>query len=130
MAGSFELDHVHRPPVRIWNLRWTSHTNGKVSGDTFVPTPGQVVRVDFVPAEGDAKPLDNYDCQLVQAMPLVGQELDLLYGEGMNLSNDTPSTIVPTPDTTQPTYLDGEPVELKIDDAGSQNEGLVRIICV
>ena len=128
MAGSFTVDHVHRPPIRIWSLRWTSYTNGKVNGTTVNVGSGQIVRIDFVPGLDDEQPTDEYDVRLIQTFDDEEQELDVLYGAGMNRSDDTVQSIVPTPDTTQGAFLDGEDLELKVDNAGSQNTGILRIV--
>src|SRR5688572_3573320 len=68
--------------INQYSVAWTSSAGGAVSGNAFSVVPGDIVRVEFVPASGGTQPSDLYDATLV-----ITSGADALGGQGANLSN-------------------------------------------
>src|SRR5689334_18450439 len=102
------------PPVRRYTLAWTSHTDGSVHINTD-PILGESVRVEFVPGAGGTQPTDLYDMVLLDTAGI-----DVLAGQGANLSNSTKSHVCPgvpvkdgTTTLTRPINV-AEPLNLQV----------------
>lgn len=110
--------------VRKVTLAWTSDAAGAVSGTT-VHLDGVIERVVFVPGTGGVQPTDLYDVTLEDA-----EGLDLLAGEGANLSNVNKTQVTPFigdgTTTNKPVAAYGT-AELKVAAAGNTKSGTVLL---
>lgn len=124
MAGSFTDDFSSGKNTRI-ELEWTSDASGDVSGDT-VKIDGTILRVVFDPDGTDA-PTANYD------VTLTADGLDLLAGQGANLSATVTSHVSPGVAFTDGTTTSVLPIdvnaacELVVANAGNAKKGKVII---
>lgn len=131
MAGSLTItdqvsvDRASRP-VRKVTLAWTSSAGGAVSGNLTDYLSGALVRVVFIPGSGGVQPTDLYDVVLLD-----GSGLDLLAGQGANLSQSSTTHVCPgvplkdgtTTSTTQ-VQIDDQ-LELQVANAGNAKQGTV-----
>src|SRR5688500_9373489 len=91
MASSANVDN-HDPGaggVRVSTIAWVSHTDGSVNNSLgkFV---GEIVRVTFDPDSGGTQPSDQYDATITDSAGV-----DILGGQGANLSNVTSTQVCP-----------------------------------
>jgi hypothetical protein len=130
MAGTVTIsaDPVDRnPPIRF-ALSWTSNASGDVSG---TPTPvivGTICKIEFVPAAGGSAPTTLYDVTLLDAAGV-----DVLAGQGANLSATVASSVIPgvpfkdgTTTSTGPCVV-AEALNLVVANAGNAKSGQVII---
>lgn len=73
-----------------YTIAWTCSAGGAVSGDSFNVKTGELVEARFTPGAGGVQPTDLYDLTMTDA-----DGTDVLAGTGANLSNATPSAVVP-----------------------------------
>lgn len=118
--------HLGGPFVRACVLAWTSHTDGTVTLPAAVPLVGELLRAVFVPGAGGVQPTNLYDVTLEDA-----HGIDLLAGQGANLSNTAASHVCPgvplrdgTTTSTRPVAVAG-PLTLKVTNAGDSKQGQV-----
>lgn len=67
----------------------TSHTDGTASDETTNAFSGEVLRMVAVPASGGDQPTDQFDIEVQDE-----DGYDILAGQGGNLSNASPTTVV------------------------------------
>lgn len=96
---------------------WTSDASGDVSGSTVSVDFGTLLRVTFVPGSGGVQPSDLHDITLLDAYGI-----DLLLGQGANLSSSAPAAIQPG--------LIVEPgnLQLVVANAGNAKSGTVTLL--
>lgn len=131
MAGSVTITAQNQGAslprvVRKITLAWTSTAGGAVSGTLTNYISGIIARVVFVPGSAGSQPSDLYDATLLDE-----NGLDVLAGQGANLSNATTTHILPgvpfkdgTTTSTAPCWLDDK-LELQIANAGNAKSGTV-----
>lgn len=114
------------PAVRTYSLAWGSAADGTVDLDTSVPIVGEILRVVFKPDSGGTQPTDLYDVVLKDA-----QGIDVLGGQGANLSNSSASHVCPgvplkdgTTTSTRPVAVAGT-LNLEVSNAGNGKGGTV-----
>lgn len=116
MAGTVVLTKDQQGPLTKYTLAWTSSAGGAVSGNPFA-VHGTLAQVRVVPNTGATQPSDQYDMTLVDA-----NSIDVLDGEGANLSNSTGDIFLCDPLIFVDTSLD-----LVIAAAGSAKTGTVEV---
>lgn len=108
--------------VTQYAVAWTSSAGGAVSANAFSVVPGNIVAVKCVPGSGGTQPSDNYDVTLVDA-----QSIDILGGQGENLSNAAGAYI----QFTTPFYFPGsgasQTLDLVVANAGSAKTGVCTL---
>lgn len=133
MAGSVTisyfaaLDAVRRP-VRRAEFAWVSDASGDVSGTPSEALSGQIVRVVFTPDSGGTQPTNLYDVTMLDA-----GGVDVLAGQGANLSNAAASAVCPgvplkdgTTTSVIPAQVDGV-LNLVVANAGNAKGGTVTV---
>lgn len=112
------------PSVRVYTLAWVSHTDGVVDLDTDQAVTGELLRVVFIPGSGGTQPTDAYDVLLKDT-----HGVDVLAGQGANLSNTTTTHVCPgvalkdgTTTSVRPVFLAGV-LNLEVSNAGSGKSG-------
>lgn len=129
MAGSLTLtepsDRSGLRPVRKYTLAWTSDAAGAVNGIKTPLISGWVFRVVFIPDATDA-PSNLYDVTIEDA-----NALDVLAGQGANLSGTVASNVTPgvpikdgTTTSVAGMFID-DVLELKVTNAGDSKKGKV-----
>lgn len=71
-------------------LAWLSDASGDVNGNASRGVNGEIVCVEFKPDGGGTQPSSLYDVTLTDAAGV-----DVLAGQGANLSNSTATAVVP-----------------------------------
>ncbi len=71
------------------SVAWVCDASGAVSGLSF-GLAGTIAKVQFKPDAGGTQPTDQYDMTIMDAAGV-----DILAGQGANLSNTTATSIVP-----------------------------------
>lgn len=113
--------------VQKVSFAWTSDLYGDAAGTTH-KISGLILRVVFVPGAGDDQPSDVYDAVLQDE-----QDIDVLGGQGANLSNSAASAVSPgvplkdgtTTSVAQPA-VDDE-LTLTVSNAGDTKSGEVHV---
>lgn len=113
-------------PCRKILLAWTSDASGNVSGTLTPVISGTLARVVFIPGSGGTQPSSLYDVTLLDE-----SGVDVLGGQGANLSNSTVAQVAPgcplkdgtTVSTTAPQMDDR--LELQVANAGNAKTGTV-----
>jgi len=125
MAGTLTVTFAQASNPRVITLDWVSTAGGAVSESVFLQ--GTIARVIIIPS-GSAAPTALYD------MTLVGLgSIDLLSGQGANLSATVTSEVCPLVTSTDGTTATpkkravSETVTLTIANAGDTKEGQVII---
>lgn len=115
--------------VRKVTLAWTSDASGDVSGSPTTYLTGEILRVVIVPS-GTAAPTTLYDVTL---RSYGGDGIDLLAGQGANLSATVASHVKPgvpfkdgTTTATAPIAVDDQ-LELVVANAGNAKSGTVTL---
>jgi len=118
-------------PSRVYTFTWLSDADGDVNEPSTVktdPMRGHIVRVDFMPNTGTTQPTSLYDVTLLDE-----NGLDLLQGQGADLSNSANSSVVPGISITDGTttgvrevIVDGT-MELRVANAGAAKTGTVIV---
>jgi hypothetical protein len=91
MATTIGGDHVsqtNRSAATPYVITWTSNASGAYSETIAIRSPGELAEVDFVP--GSPAPTANYDIVLNDE-----RGVDVLSGQGANLSDTTPYVVAP-----------------------------------
>jgi len=125
MAGSCTWTNTTYSTIKKLKGVWLSHTDGVVTSTegagsgtgAAVPVSGQVLRVEFVPDAGGTAPDDQYDCTL-----LTDDSIDVLYGQGANLSGTNTVALVSNLGVASASKL-----ALTVSGAGSANGGTVYV---
>lgn len=120
MAGSCTWTNTTYSTIKKLKGVWLSHTDGVVTsteGAGTVAVSGQVLRVEFVPDAGGTAPDDQYDCTL-----LTDDSIDVLYGQGANLSGTSTVALVSNLGVASASKL-----ALTVSGAGSANGGTVYV---
>ena len=126
MAGTVTISYQQHRTVEKFTLDWLSDASGNVNGTHTTLLCGALLRVVFIPDSGGTQPTDLYDATLED-----DNGLDILAGQGANLSNATTTHIRPglpmkdgTTTSTAAIVLD-DTLELKISNAGNAKGGNV-----
>ena len=90
MAGTLSISYQIVRSIRKITLDWLSDAAGAVSGTSTVKLNGTLLRVVFIPDSGGTQPSDLYDVVLND-----DNGIDVLAGQGANLSNAAASDVVP-----------------------------------
>lgn len=102
-----------------YTIAWASNASGAVSGHAFTHAKGRLIEIKFVPGTVGDQPTNLYDITVVDT-----DGLDILAGAGANLSNATPSYVIPS----APFYLDGTfQIDLVVANAGDTKKGTVYL---
>lgn len=108
-------------------VSWTSDGSGAAS-EAIRRVVGDIRRVTFVPGSGGTQPTNSYDVTLTDE-----HGIDVLAGQGANLSNTTATHVspgVPLKDGTTthvaPVFIDGT-LTLAVANAGNAKTGTVTI---
>src|SRR5258708_2022396 len=107
-------------------LAWTSDASGNVNGLPTGNINGTICKVEFVPGTGGSQPTDLYDVTLTDAAGV-----DVLAGQGANLSQTTATAVVPgvsfkdgTTTSAAPCVV-AEALTLNVSNAGNAKSGQV-----
>lgn len=130
MAGSIAITYqeIIQDAIHKVTLDWLSAAGGTVSANLTKILNGEIERVVFVPDSGGTQPTDQYDVLLKD-----DDGLDLLAGQGANLSNAAASHVKPgvpfkdgTTTSTAPIAVAGK-LELDVSNAGAAKGGQVIV---
>lgn len=120
----FESDPFRR--IQRVTLDWLSDAAGAVNGTDTTHLAGELLKVVFIPDGGATAPTALYDITLEDE-----NGLDILAGQGANLSETTASAICPgvalkdgTTTSVVPVVID-DLLELKVTNAGDSKGGTV-----
>jgi hypothetical protein len=102
--------------IRKLSIAWTSTAGGAVSGNTIAVKTGTLIRAIFIPGAGGAQPTDLYDATLLDP-----NGIDLLAGQGANLSNSAASAVQPA------VLIAPGNLQLVIANAGNAKSGTVEL---
>lgn len=131
MAGSLTIttQNLYRGPARPVMkimLAWTCTAGGAVSGNYTDYVSGELLRVVFIPGGGGNAPTNLYDIVLNDE-----NGLDILAGQGANLSSTVTTNVIPgvpvkdgTSTFTGAVSLDDK-LELQVSNAGASKTGTV-----
>lgn len=132
MAGTVTITDSNdtnnaRPPVRRIVIAWTSDASGDANGTHTARLSGELLRVVFIP-DAVAVPTALYDVTLED-----DNVMDVLAGQGANLSETTTTNVCPgvplldgTTTSVRPMVID-DALELKVSNAGNAKQGQVII---
>lgn len=105
---------------------WTSDASGNATDSTDIEVAGTLGRVVFVPGSGGSQPTDLYDVTVTGP-----NGIDVLSGQGANLSQSTTSEICPgiklydgTTTSTVPRLIN-DVLTLNVSNAGVSKSGTV-----
>ncbi len=127
MAGSLTVTYGETRTMRRVTFDWTSDaSSADVSGTKTKELSGIIERVTFIPDSGDTQPTNEYDVTLEDE-----NGVDVLGGNGADLSNAAASTVVPgvaftdgVTTSVAKVAIDDQ-LELKVENAGNSNGGTV-----
>lgn len=114
------------PSIRTYTLAWTSASDGSVAIATSMPIVGELLRVAFSPGAGGTQPSDAYDVTITDTIGV-----DILAGQGGNLSNSTKTHVrpgVPFKDGTTTSTASialADVLTLNVTNAGSGKTGTI-----
>lgn len=117
MAGTLAISYQEHRTVKRVELDWLSDASGDVSGTATKALSGKLEKVVFVPDSGGTQPSDLYDVVLNDA-----DGLDVLQGNGANLSNSAASQVAPAIGTYFLPLVDGA-LNLVVSNAGDSKGG-------
>lgn len=124
MAGTVTTTQLGSGVVR-YAIAWTSNSSGAASGTTDLIS-GTICKVEFIPGSGGSQPTNAYDATLTDA-----GGVDILAGQGADLSNSAASSVVPgvpfkdgTTTTTSPCVI-ADQLTLSVTNAGDTKSGQV-----
>lgn len=107
-------------------LAWTCTSGGAVSGNASATISGTILKVQFIPGSGGDQPTNAYDVTLTDTAGI-----DVLAGQGADLSNSTPTSVIPgvplkdgTTTSVGPCVVN-DPLTLVVANAGSVKSGTV-----
>lgn len=129
MATTIEQPHVsqvNRSALTRYAVAWTSNSIGAASESVQLQQPGELIGVTFKPGTSGSQPTDAYD---VTANDEYG--VDVLAGQGANLSNATATMVQPTipakdgtTTSTAPRPVDGA-ITVAVSNAGDTKSGTI-----
>ena len=90
MAGTVSITYEEIGIVKVITLDWLSHSDGTISGTATKKINGEIVKIVFDPDAGGTLPSDAYDLTLLD-----DNGLDVLAGQGANLSQTNTTAVVP-----------------------------------
>lgn len=106
--------------VQIYEFTWLSDGVNVVTEVPVYVDPGGISQVETYPDSGATQPTNLYDLTLLDA---ISGGVDVLAGQGANLSNTTPTVL-----TLDPPYSwRGGNLYPTIANAGASNGGRIRI---
>jgi hypothetical protein len=117
MAGTVTTTEEVYGPVNKITFDWLSDASGDATATTTGGHNGELIRAVFVPDTSTTAPSDQYDVTLSD-----GQSVDLLAGQGVNLSNV--NTVVVVDDLIP---LAGNKLTLTVANAGNAKGGVVYL---
>lgn len=124
VTQTIEAGRNARPVAKV-ALGWTASGGGAVNGNYTTRIGGTIVRVVFIPST-TAVPTNNYDVTLLDE-----NGVDVLGGQGANLSDTTPTDMAPAMPLTDgvtsglaPVAID-DILELRVTNAGANGAGQV-----
>lgn len=120
MAAEVTLTQETFGTIKKLKYDWLSHTDGAVTsaeGAGTVYVSGQILRVECVPDGGGTAPDDQYDITL-----LTDDSIDVLYGQGANLSGTLTVAIV-----SNLGVISNDKLSLTVANSGSANGGIVYV---
>lgn len=114
--------------IRKIALAWTSDASGNAGAATSAAVTGTIAAVTFAPGAGGAQPTDAYDIVLTDAAGV-----DVLSGQGANLSNATATAVCPgialkdgTTTSVTPRVVN-DVLTLVVSNAGNTKSGVITI---
>lgn len=127
-VGSLTQTDKTQYTIKKTNLDWLANSSGVLSDGAVTKIHGEILRVTFSPDGGSTQPDDNYDVTLKDT-----ETLDVLAGQGANLSESVVSNICPgvpmkdgTTTSVRPMVVTGA-LTLAVSGAGSLNAGNIDI---
>lgn len=102
---------------RVYTVQWTSDGSGAVSAHTFTIRRGTIAQVKVIPGSGGVQPTDMYDVTVLDA-----NGIDILAGNGMNLSNAAAALLIDIDVLTEES-----PFDVVVANAGAAKQGTVMI---
>lgn len=92
MAGSITVTSSNLGGgITKYSIAWVSDASGVVSVNAVAVRRGRLIQIKYIPDAGGTQPSDLYDLTLPDA-----NGVDVLAGDGANLSNATSKITVPT----------------------------------
>jgi len=88
MAGTVTITETIYSSVKKVKFDWTSSAGGAADGTTTHTFTGEILRVVQIPGTSGNQPTDLYDMTIVD-----GDSLDVLFGNGANISNAASSQV-------------------------------------
>jgi hypothetical protein len=120
------VSQVNRSALTRYVTTWTSNSSGAASESVELNQPGELIGVTFVPGTSGSQPTNAYD---VTANDAYG--VDVLAGQGANLSNATATMVQPTipakdgtTTSTSPRPIDGA-ITVAVSNAGDTKGGTI-----
>jgi len=77
-------------PVRRATFAWTSTAGGAAGDTSLFKVSGEILKVQFIPGTSSNQPTDLYDVTITDE-----NSVDILAGQGANLSNSANSQVIP-----------------------------------
>ena len=120
MAASLSITtRVDRHNARVLTGQFTTHTDGTVSGLSFVVGDGIVSQVEIIPGAGGTQPTNNFSFTLSD-----GNGLDVLAGKGATVSNAAPTVYTFLAPGVR---VEAGPLTPAIASAGDSKTGTIRV---
>jgi hypothetical protein len=121
MAGTVVTTEVTHGSVKQITFAWTSAAGGQADATTTRLYTGRIEAIVFTPGTGPTQPSDAYDVLLLD-----GNSLDVLAGNGADVSNAAP--VVKVPGTaTAPGAVVGSALTLGITNGGDAKTGSIAV---
>jgi hypothetical protein len=117
-----QVFHAEGELIYLYEMTWVSDASGNVSGITISLDPRTVKQIEIYPDGGATQPDALYDFTLVNSLGL-----DLLAGQGLNLSNTEGRVLA---ETDKLFIFPGGTLAPTIANAGAANGGRIRIFVV
>ncbi len=126
MPGTVTCLHQNHRVMKELRMSWVSDSSGDVSGTDTPVVSGELFNVTFIPDGGGTQPTNLYDVVLNDE-----HGIDVVGGDGGNLSNTTTSQTAPVHGSTAGAAanvvrhgIDG-PLSLVVSNAGDAKGGTV-----
>jgi len=127
-VGTATLTKTESRTMNKLAIDWTSSSSGAVPSTDSETISGEILRCVFVPDSSGTQPSNAYDVTLSDA-----DGIDILAGNGANLSNTTALSIVPGEELLsggssgiRPFAVDG-PLSLVVANAGDTKGGTINL---
>ena len=118
MAGTITASEETFGLIKKIVYDWLSDASGDASAtSTSAAFSGQILRVECVPDSSTTQPSDQYDITLTTA-----DSIDVLYGQGANLSNSSTVAIV-----SNLGVIANDVLSLTVANGGNAKGGLVYV---